>query len=174
MHKKSKILIGLIIAILIFIIIYFWIKKSKNNDIEKLSDLDAENPQFVEGKQENITIKPKIIDAGSGTIMSGTDFDPSQYMSPWYDAYTGNSKNYYLLDDGEGGAAGLQYNMCSKSCCSDQYPLPFDMPKDKEIIENKSEFVPSNYMCNNAWQNSGCVCLTKHQANFISSRGGNA
>jgi hypothetical protein len=95
-------------------------------------------------------------------------------MSPWYQAYTGNLKNYYLLDDGAGGSAGLQFNMCSKSCCSEQYPLPFKMPVDSAVCASKSEFVPNNYMCNNAWQDTGCVCMTKDQANFIGSRGGNA
>lgn len=128
----------------------------------------------TEGKQEEIPIKPTIYDAGSGTIMSGPEFVPSQFMSPWYQAYTGNLKNHYLLDDGAGGNAGLQFNMCSKSCCSEQYPLPFKMSVDSAVCANKSEFVPNNYMCNNAWQDTGCVCMTKDQANFIGSRGGNA
>jgi len=37
----------------------------------------------------------------------------------------------------------------------------------------KGEFVPSPYSCNNAWQDSGCVCMTKNQKDFLASRGGN-
>jgi hypothetical protein len=128
----------------------------------------------METRQFETPIQPQIFDAGSGTLMAGPEFVPSQLLSPWYQAYTGNLKNYYLLDDGKGGDAGLNFNMCSKSCCSDQYPLPFKMPVDKDVCDNKSEFVPTNYMCNNAWQDTGCVCLTKNQANFLGSRGGNA
>ena len=38
---------------------------------------------------------------------------------------------------------------------------------------NKDKYVPSNIMCNNAYQDSGCLCLTKEQAGFLSNRGGN-
>ncbi len=133
-----------------------------------------ESSHATEYKQEDTYVKPQIFDAGSGTIMSGPEFIPSQYLSPWYQAYTGNLKNYYLLDDGAGGSAGLQFNMCSKACCSEQYPLPFKMPVDSAVCANKDNFVPNNYMCNNAWEDSGCVCMTKEQADLIGSRGGNA
>jgi hypothetical protein len=45
------------------------------------------------------------------------------------------------------------------------------MPVDKMTCGSTDEFVPSNYMCNNGWQDSGCLCLKKDQADFINSRG---
>lgn len=156
-------------------------RKSKKGKKELLDNVSATTPvapkeavHETELKQEEIPIKPTFFDAGSGTVMSGSEFIPSQFLSPWYKAYTGNVKNQYLLDDGADGAAGLQFNQCSKSCCSEQYPLPFKMPVDSSVCGSKDEFVPNNYTCNNAWQDSGCVCMTKKQANFIGSRGGNA
>ncbi len=145
------------------------------NGKEHLEAISEPAPSHnIEGKQDEQQIQPTMFDAGSGTIMSGSEFNPTQFLSPWYNAYTGDMKNHYLLDDGAGGSAGLQFNMCSKSCCSEQYPLPFKMPNDEFIDKNKKEFTPTNYSCNNAWQDSGCVCMTNNQANFLGSRGGNA
>lgn len=171
---KKYIIIIAIVAILIIAI--FGITTSSKEKFEQTPiEVTTEEPTHVtETKLTDTPIQPKIYDAGSGTIMDGPDLVPSKYLSPWYQAYTGNLKNYFLLDDGKDGMAGLQYNQCSKSCCSDQYPLPFKMPVDSNVCASKDEFVPTNYMCNNAWQDTGCICLTKEQANFLGSRGGNA
>jgi hypothetical protein len=75
------------------------------------------------------------------------------------------------LDDGSDGDMGLLYAPCSMNCCSPQYPPPFKLSKDKHIDMDK--YVPTSYKCNNAWNNSGCVCMTKEQRDFIASRGGN-
>lgn len=163
----------LIVASIIVLSMYF-AKRNKKTTETLVNIISPEPSHTMEGKQDDIITKPTILDAGSGSVMSGQEFVPSQFMSPWYQAYTGDLKNHYLLDDGAGGSAGLQFNMCSKSCCSEQYPLPFKMPVETAVCENASEFVPNNYMCNNAWQDSGCVCMTKDQANFLGSRGGNA
>jgi len=169
----------IIVAVGVFMLLVIFAKKLMKKQTEKLENvvgIDTIEPpsHAMETKPEDIPVQPQIFDSGSGSVMSAQDFVPSQFLSPWYKAYTGNMKNYYLLDDGEGGDAGLQYNMCSKSCCGEQYPLPFQMPVDSEVCANKSDFVPNNYMCNNAWQDTGCVCMTKKQAGFIGSRGGNA
>lgn len=83
-------------------------------------------------------------------------------------------ESMYMLDDGADGTLGLQNNMCSKSCCSPQYPTPFPMPFDPLVCASEQEFVPSNFSCNNADQNAGCMCITKEQSKFLGSRGGNA
>ncbi len=53
--------------------------------------------------------------------------------------------NYYFLDDGAGGAMSLQHNLCSKSCCSSSYPVPFKQRYDPFVCANKSKFVPNIY-----------------------------
>ncbi len=64
-----------------------------------------------------------------------------------------------ILDDGMNGNAGLHYNLCSKSCCSLQYPPPYGVVKtDPQLCNSKTEFVASNYVCNNGWQDTGCLC----------------
>lgn len=133
-----------------------------------------------------------IMDGGSNTdaIMNGGGFqyrakkpwDQMDYQEletithpPWKKIYTeGDDKSMYLLDDGGNGNLGLQYNMCSKSCCSSQWPTPFSLPTDPLICNNKDKFMPSPYYCNNGWQDSGCLCLTKPQYANLMNRGNNA
>lgn len=88
--------------------------------------------------------------------------------------YTIIHPDSYLLDDGFRGRTGLHTNLCSKACCSSQYPLPFDLKYDPGVCANKDIFVPNNIMCNSSWQDSGCLCLTKDQAKNLYNRGGNA
>ena len=79
----------------------------------------------------------------------------------------------YFLDDGAEGRMSIHHNLCSKSCCSEQYPLPFKLPEDPYVMANKDKFVPSNYFCSNNAQDSGCLCLSKEQDDFLYDRGGN-
>lgn len=181
---KQQLIAGIIsIVILVVLVAFAWMIKNKKEHLENVSGQQPplasvipsqEKAHATETKVEDIPIKPQIFDAGSGVVMAGPEYVPSQFLSPWYKAYTGNLKNYYLLDDGANGAAGLQYNMCSKSCCGEQYPVPFKLPVDSAVCDKSDEFVPNSYTCNNAWQDSGCVCMTKEQAEHIGSRGGNA
>ena len=62
----------------------------------------------------------------------------------------------------------------SPACCSPQYPLPFKIPVDEEILKNAKDFVPNPYMGNNNWMNAGCTCMKKVNANKLAVRGGNA
>lgn len=128
----------------------------------------------IELKQPPIPIRPAFYDAGSGVVMAGSEFTPKELLSPWYQTFTGKIPNHFILDDGAEGAKGLHFNMCSKACCSEQWPLPFKMPHEERVCNNKDKFVPSPYFCNNAWQDSGCVCMTKDQSDFIGGRGKNA
>jgi hypothetical protein len=109
----------------------------------------------------------------TGSFMSGKDFDRPVISDdvPPIDIIPSES---YLLDDGSNGNSGLHTNLCSPSCCSSQYPLPFKLKYDRAVCQNKDKFVPNNYMCNNSWQDSGCLCLTKKQSTFLHNRGGNA
>ncbi len=80
----------------------------------------------------------------------------------------------YLLDDGMGGNAGYATTKCSKSCCSAQWPTPFNLKYEKDICNSQEEYEPNNMYCNNAWEDSGCLCLDKKQYNYLADRGGNA
>jgi hypothetical protein len=121
----------------------------------------------------NHNIKPMLYEPELGLITSASDFIglPDEVEPAWSDdpKYGDND----ALDDGAMGNAGLNYNLCSPSCCSPSYPTPFEVPCDDLICKNKHKFVPSSYKCSNSFQNSGCACVTEQQNAFLSSRGGN-
>jgi hypothetical protein len=81
-----------------------------------------------------------------------------------------------ILDDGSMGNMGLNFNMCSKSCCSTNsvWPAPHSMTPDDFVLMSDKEFVPSSYSCSNSYQDAGCICLTKDQSRFMRSRGNNS
>ena len=181
--KNREFLIALLLVavalIALFCVLSRWrglkmLQMSEHMDQVNNAVVGKPRSHSIDVKQMEEPVTPQYFDAGSGNIVAGDGSADQQFLTPWYKAYTGNLKNYYLLDDGEDGAAGLQFSQCSKSCCPDQYPLPFKMPVDKSVCDSKDEFSLSPYTCNNAWQDSGCVCMTKKQANFLGNRGGNA
>ena len=158
------------------------ILKSSNEDIEIKNTKNDTNMKNIKNDiySENDLNIPysdkKYYYNNIGTIMSGQDFigtnikigdneDIVQHSTPI---------DSHLLNDGMDGTFLLHNNLCSKSCCSEQYPVPFKLQYDKYVCQNKNEFVPSNYICNNSMQDSGCLCLTKKQGNFLYNRGGNA
>jgi hypothetical protein len=119
-----------------------------------------------------------VISHEKASVMDGAGFQGSKFdsISSKGSQPAGSDtipENYYFLDDGAKGKMSIQHNMCSKSCCSNQYPLPFKLKYDPAICGSKNKFVPSNIMCNNAYQDSGCLCLEKSQAAHLYNRGGN-
>lgn len=109
----------------------------------------------------------------TGTIMDGPGFERGTMEVSQGQTSTEIPSNYYFLDDGANGEFSIQNNLCSKSCCSSQWPVPFALKYDPTVCQNSNEYVGSNIMCNNSFQDSGCACLTKKQANFIYNRGTN-
>lgn len=93
---------------------------------------------------------------------------PDVILPPW-----GEINDKYGAADMIGDMLGIENPICSKACCAPQYPPPFAMPVDELTCNSKEEYVGTGYMCNNSWQNSGCLCLTKKQSDFLLSRGGN-
>lgn len=79
----------------------------------------------------------------------------------------------YFLDDGGDGTLGLISSLCSKSCCTQQYPLPFELPDDKLVKNSKINYVRTGYTCNNGFQDTGCLCMTQEQSDFLKKRGQN-
>jgi hypothetical protein len=147
-----------ILAFLVLVVVYYLITVPKEENFESSE------------KQTEVKI-PALYNRETGQVVSGSEFlgVPDEVATAWGASY-GTNEN---LDDGSDGIYGLNYSMCSKSCCSPQYPPPFELDKDVVVDKMKGDFVPSSYNCNNAWQDSGCVCMTKNQNDFLSSRGGN-
>ena len=184
-------IVKLIASLIVIYIIYInfirtekFADESNNNQTEKFADesnnsqTEQYNPDIKSNSYEfdqrnrEIKMNPPNLNPDTRTIMAGDGFIPQKDTIP---AWGGN--NYGLvddLDDGAGGNMGLHYNLCSPSCCSAQYPTPHKLAKDPLVCGREGDFVPSSITCQNSWQNSGCACLTKNQASFMTNRGGNA
>lgn len=171
-----------VILIALCVIIFFTTFKNENSqdkDNKKIEKYDSVNGQLQPEKKETKEDYSYLYDKKTGMLMSGEEFNKSNVFERFIRPYDENiaedvvPSDSLLLDDGDNGRMGLTSNMCSKLCCSAQYPVPIKLENDGRL-KNIENLVPTNIMCNNAWQSAGCSCVTKDQANFISSRGGNS
>ncbi len=78
----------------------------------------------------------------------------------------------YLLDEGSLEGLLVHNTKCSKSCCGNQWPVPF-MKKDPFVCNGKVKYVPTNITCANEYS-SGCACVPEKLWNFLVARGGNS
>ena len=160
----------LIIIILLIIIVIVW-----RNNVNANVNANANN-DYIEGMSQGNGL-PVRFDPKTGSVITSPDFIP-QYIQPAWGTPlnndNGNGSKYGQIDLATDlGTDTLAFNLCSKSCCSDQYPVPFALPIDPQVCANKNKFVPSSYTCNNEWNDTGCLCMTKKQGNLISNRGNN-
>ena len=166
-----------VVVIVLFVVwlVYKQVEKL-DGSVAKITNEPNNQQDATELREKDPVIYPEVYDRLTGQVTAASEFVglPSEI----YPADGGKAlSNYGLidkLDDGYSGEMGLNYNMCSKSCCSPQYPTPFSLESDVMVESMKDKFVPNNYSCNNAWNNVGCVCMTKTQHKYLSSRGGNA
>jgi hypothetical protein len=169
-----------IFIIVVVLVVYFIMKRTEGMDSvpgePQIVNKPNNNQDATELKQPDYPTVPMVYDRKTGIATAASEFIglPEEILPA---SGTNSVANYGAvdrLDDGYNGAMGLNYNMCSKSCCGPQYPPPFSLEEDAMVEKNKDQFVPNNYSCNNAWNNTGCVCMTKKQHNYIQSRGGNS
>ncbi len=156
MNEKEMLLIFVVFVVLLYLFKPNWIC----DDFKNL--IFSKSPNQVE-KFNNNTLSQKVL------LSTGVNaYSPMNSITPpWTNSTNVNGMNP-MSDD-----LGLNFNMCSKSCCSQQYPTPFGLPSDPALCSLKDELVPSSYSCNNGWQDSGCLCMTKKQAKFLGTRGNN-
>lgn len=135
-----------------------------------LASRNREGFEATEESQPEVAIRPLLYDRETGIATTASEFVslPDEVIPAW-----GTSLEEHDNDE-EGMLSSLQNNMCSKSCCSQQYPPPHMLDHDAMVCANKDKFVPNDYKCNNSWQDSGCVCMTEKQKDFLARRGGNA
>lgn len=198
MDKECLLTVVLVIVAVVFLIWLFVpnlnlrgtkTEKFNGKQLKTQSTQEIQNEQILPEEYPSQEILPEtqdikngpFVDVKTGSIMDGPgwenggfeDKEKNETEGVPSNLPPGIPSNYYFLDDGAGGEMSIQHNLCSKSCCSDQYPTPFKQKYDPYVCNNKSKFVPNNYYCNNSFQDSGCLCLTKQQSKFISNRGGN-
>jgi hypothetical protein len=168
-----------LIVVLVVVVVYYIYNRSESlesSDNAVIVNKPNNKQDATELKQTDPKTAPVLYDRKTGVVTAASEFVglPSEILPAWGSESVTNYGKIDRLDDGYNGAMGLNYNMCSKSCCGPQYPPPFNLEEDEMVKKMKDQFVPNNYSCNNAWNNTGCVCLTKKQHQYIGSRGGNA
>lgn len=145
----------IISLIILFLFNYLFINHEYFNSDEE--EVNSEEEEEVNSEEEKVNSKEE---------------EEDELEVPWL----GNKKKYGeidMLDDGLNGGAGLNFNLCSKACCSQQYPPPFLTSLDSFVCNSNKKFVPTSYSCNNGYQDTGCLCMTEDQSKFIGSRGQN-
>lgn len=189
----------IIVVVIIVVLIIVWCMKSKMVTSEKFGQEMMNDNEMVyrnsSGQIAGIGPMPSadvsmetrnmavementsstLINPRVAGVMSGPGFESNvtEMTGMEQDVVSKLPSNYYFLDDGADGKYSIQHNNCSKNCCSSQWPLPFKMKKDPYLCQNKDQFVGSNIFCNNAYNDSGCLCLEKSQAQFLYTRGKN-
>lgn len=181
MESNTKILLTSIIVILAIWIVWPYIKSSLHSTSSESFNVVASSnvDERYERADKDPVINPMLYEPNLSIATSASEFVgmPSTILPAWNEedvninvgGYGDNDK----LDDGANGNDGLLTNLCSPSCCAPQYPTPFALPVDPLTCKSKEKYVGSSYMCNNSWQNSGCLCMTQKQSDFLASRGGN-
>ena len=169
-----------LVVLVVVAVVYIIYKQTENLDGKtgkevKITNTPNNKQDASELKQEDIPTPVMLYDRNTGIVTAASEFVglPDEIEPATGSKLVSNYGRVDRLDDGYNGGMGLNYNMCSKSCCSQQYPPPFELEKDVMVEKMKDKFVPNNYMCNNAWNNSGCVCMTSKQRDYIEGRGGN-
>ena len=143
--------------------------------------VEAINESELEGKSDDLTILPKFVDTTTSSVMDGVKLIPQKSVDAWQDVYmNSDNDNSFMIDLGGDDKAtnkdqgSGRFNDRSPACCSPQYPVPFKLKVDKQILKDSKEFVPNPYMGNNNWMNAGCTCMKKVNASKLAKRGGNA
>ena len=79
-----------------------------------------------------------------------------------------NTNNNIDIIPNDNNPFKIDNNKCSKSCCKHiQWKIPDEL---NTIDGDSSNFIPSNFSCNFG-TNSGCLCLTQNQYEYLGNRG---
>ena len=153
-------LITVVLVILLIGVLFYGYNTTKQEYYSNLSPANYPQPN---------SFKPAYYEPELGILTSSSDFIgmPTEIIPAWTDDINIPKTTQKL------GNMGLGYSLCSKSCCTPQYLPPFSVPQDDIVKKSGKKFIHTSYACSNTWQDSGCLCMTEEQGNFLDSRGGN-
>ena len=164
----KKVLMCVILVIVAYLLFRYFV--GANEGFGSLDTTKMVSPSNI----NDGLIHPLLYEPELSAVISGSNFIglPDTVIPPWAVNKNGYGESDTL--DGDLGNAGLEFNLCSKSCCSAQYPNGIESKPDAFVCGSPDKFVPTTYTCNNAYEDSGCVCMTQKQMDFLNRRGGNA
>lgn len=174
MDSENNLMLVVIVALLLLIFVVS--NKRRYRRREGLDNVKAANATQARNARGG-SYNPRLIQPQISEQVIDDNFIPlpEKVDYPW-SANTGNYGETDALDDGANFNAGLNFNMCSKSCCStgSVWPVPHSLVPDDFVLMSGKEFVGSPYTCSNSFQDAGCLCLSKDQSSFLRHRGSNA
>jgi hypothetical protein len=155
LQNENIYIILIIIFIIIIVIIFFFSNKERyTNSTMEVNSKYQKSPKMV---------------YDTTTLMDQDYIPPTIIYPPW----SANPSSFNKLSGEDSTYMMTHYNQVSKACCSPQFPVPFALDSDVNILNQKKDFALSPYFGNNASQNSGCLCITNKQKDFLVNRGGN-
>jgi hypothetical protein len=133
---KFKIIVA--IVVLVFVLWYFSLFPWGSKKVHRANTSDEQEPFVdttktvnntipIDYKQDDIDIiQPPLYDAYGQSIQSGSLFipQPEYYNTQGEKVILGDVNEPSYTNPTGLGDNGLNFNMCSKSCCSDQWPVP--------------------------------------------------
>lgn len=156
LFNKRNVIVFLVCILTVCVAVWFMLPKTVTvalpaQEVKTEGFTSEEDLAADKGTDKNIPfVNPK-----TGSLIDGPGFERGDVEGVTQETMSMIPSNYYFLDDGAAGEMSVQHNLCSKSCCSAQWPVPFKQRMDPYVCGNKDQFVPSNLMCNNTFQDSG-------------------
>ncbi len=176
MDSENNLLLVVIVALLLLIFVTSnrrggWRRKNEH----MVSAANATQPR----EAKSASFNPRLMQPQISEQVVDDNFIPLPQTADYPWSKNGGAVPYGetdILDDGAMGNLGLNFNMCSKSCCSTGavWPTPHSLSPDDFVLMSDKEFLPTNLTCNNGWQDSGCACVTRDQSRFLRHRGNNS
>jgi len=180
--NKTNLIVFLLLVLSVVVLAWLFLPKMvtltmpKQEAKQEMRMEGVQKEHFGEQEQEHKAVDKNMpfVDPKTGSLIDGPGFERGDVEGVTQESLSTIPSNYYFLDDGANGEMSIQHNLCSKSCCSAQWPTPFKQKYDPYVCGGaKSDYVPSTIFCNNSFQDAGCLCLNKKQATFLYNRGGN-
>ena len=163
---------NIIVLLLIIVIGYHLTRGCSKENFEDTSTANVNYAAQYGQPLSSMPLQPTQYDEASGNMVPSGGFVQQELEHAWGTPYGSDVEGE--INSVDFSSVDLRTAPCSKSCCSAQYPTPFKLQDDEKMCQNKDKYLASNLMCNNEWQDVGCMCLTKNQSDFLESRGGNA
>ena len=154
----------MLLFVVLLIALMYIICKCKS--YEGFAHVQPPVPREYITEENAISIPPPNFDNETNAIYSSTDYIPYKINPAWTHGMS--------LADNEDDDMSVMFNLCSPSCCNQQYPIPHKLDSDPLIAGKEASFVATPMSCSNSYQGSGCMCVSKNEANFLRNRGGNS
>jgi hypothetical protein len=90
------------------------------------------------------------------------------YLKKCYNTENWEDTPKMNLDNNNDGILKVDKLKCSPSCCKfNQWPLPIDLQMPQ------SDYIGSNFSCNNGQTSGGCVCIDSKDTSTLGNHAGN-